>query len=176
MNILSYFKVENFFIYCFLDIYWPKFSLKRLHENLLSCFSRLFYVEEFKIQEDFYQISDLVHIENVFINRSTAIHSTNKSFPEEFLTEYHGSSALLSEKISASGQSVLDNYYRLIHYSQGSNFSGDLNFWILGANYNETSRINVKDDVNCGPISCYEESVKNGQICKPGRFCFSFRF
>ena len=48
----------------------------------------------------------------------------------------------------------------------------DSNLWILGANYNETSRIDVKDDVNCGASSCYEESVENGQICKPGRLCF----
>ena len=130
-----------------------------------SAWCSVFNVEELKIQEDFLQISDLVHTENVFINRSTQSHPTNQSSPEEFLTEYHGSPALLSEKISASGQSVYRIYYWLKYDRKVRNF------WILGANYNETSRINVRDDVNCGTISCYEKSVKNGQICKSGRFC-----
>ena len=168
MNIvvsLFRFKVRKFFTYYFLDIYEPNFSPKRQNEYLLSCFRRLFNVPEFKIQEDFLQISDLVHAENVFINRSTQSHPTNQSSFEEFLTEYHGSPALLSEKISASGESVSIIYYWLKYDRKVRNF------WILGANYNETSRINVRDDVNCGTISCYEKSVNNGQICKPGRFC-----
>ena len=156
-------------------------SSQRQNGNLLSCFRHLFDVEEFKIQEDFLQISELVYTENAFINRPTLIDSTNRSlshtylnvpditeeevlFYETVLTEYFGRPALLSEKISASRESVLYIYHRLL------NFTGGLDFWILGASYNDTLRIDGKDDVKCGAHSCYEQSLKSGKICKPGLY------
>ena len=87
-------------------------SSQRQNGNLLSCFRILFDVEEFKIQEDFLQISELVYTENAFINRPTLIDSTNRSlshtylnvpditeeevlFYETVLTEYFGRPAVV---------------------------------------------------------------------------------
>ena len=138
-------------------------------------------MEEFKIQEDFLQMSELAETENAFINRSTPIDSTNRSlsyiysnvpdvtnkdvfFMQERFIEYFGSPALLSEKISALNESVLDVW------AFKGNFAGELDSWILGASYNDTLRINAKDEVKCGAHSCYEESLKSGKICKPGLY------
>ena len=149
-------------------------------------------MEEYKIHEDFIQISELVDTENAFINRSPPIDSTNRSFSEctdlilevpdekneevlfyeRFFTEYLGSPALLSEKISASLESVLLVYQSLINCEKKGirigDFAGELDFWILGASYNDTLRIDANDDMKCGAHSCYEQILKSGKICKPG--------
>ena len=126
---------------------------------------------EFEIQEDFLQISELVFTESISVYRSKSFGHTKQSSPKEFLTRYHGSPALCSEEIFASGQSVLSIYRRLKYYNgQATNYFAEIDFWILGANYNETLRIDAEDGVNCGEISCYKKSVENGQICKSGRF------
>ena len=172
-------------------IFLTRISSQRQNENLLSCFSTLFGVKEFEIQEDFLQISELVHIENAFINRPPSINFTNQSlsntylnipnvtekevlYHERFFTEYFGSPALLSERISASRESVLSIYYFLIEGGKEAirigNFAGELDFWILGASYNDTVRFDANDDVKCGAHSCYEQSLKSGKICKPGLY------
>ena len=150
-------------------------------------------MEEFEIQEDFLQISELVDTENGFINRPTPSNSTKRSlsntylnvpnvtddvvlFYERFFTEYHGSPAILSEKASASGLSVLAIYFDLADYGQESvrigNLAGEVDFWILGASYYDTLRIDAKNDLKCGAHSCYEQSLKTGKICKPGFYFF----
>ena len=154
-------------------------------------------MEEFKIQEDFLQISELVDTKNAFINRSTLIDSTNRSmsntylnllnitaeevlFYERFFTEYFGSPALLSEKISAACESVLFIYETLINYEKKSihtsNLAEKLDFWILGASYNDSLSIDSNNDVKCGANSCYEQSLKSGKICKPGLYSSSILF
>ena len=146
-------------------------------------------MEEFKIQEDFFHISELVESENAFINRTTQIDSITRSlsntylnvpyltdedvlFYERFFTEYLGSPALLSEKLFASRQSVLFVYQALISWGSMSinngNFAEEMDFWILGSSYNDTLRIDANDDVKCGAQSCYEQSLESGKICKPG--------
>ena len=129
---------------------------------------------EFEIQEDFLQISELVFTESISVYRSKSFGHTKQSSPKEFLTEYHGSPALCSEEIFASGQSVLSIYQRLNpDIVQATNFFvvyNIIDFWILGANYNDTLRIDEEEGVYCGEISCYKKSVENGQICKSGRF------
>ena len=139
---------------------------------MLSCLSTLFGVAEFEIQEDFLQISELVYTEKISVNRSTSL-EPKKSFifNKLLLPKYHGSPALYSEEIFASGLSVLGIYQFLKNYRLDINSSDELDFWILGDNYNDTSRIDAEDGVNCGEMSCYEKSVENGKICKSGRFC-----
>ena len=44
----------------------------------------------------------------------------------------------------------------------------EIGFWILGASYNDTLRIDANFDLRCGENSCYEQSLKRGKICKPG--------
>ena len=102
-----------------------------------------------------------------------------------FYTEYQGSSALLSENIFASKWSVYpifikfyddwkyadDRKYYDDSFSQSLNH-GFLNktfVWILGANFNDTSKIDARKGLKCSEYSCYEKSLENGKICTPGR-------
>ena len=108
----------------------------RQTENLVSCLSTLFGVDEFEIQEDFLQISELVTTENTYMNRLTPVDPTDQFSPQlyfkfdyfdlmkpldynmymtyesntlpngTFLIGYLGSPAILSEEISALGESV----------------------------------------------------------------------
>ena len=146
--------------------------------------SVLFDVDTFEIQEDFLQISELVNTEKAFMNRSTPVDSSGQFSPENYLTdvsglsyktfftEYQGSPAILSEKISALGESVLEIYNRLGFYQFSSNVPEEKDFWILGADYNYISAMDGKNGVKCGASSCYEQSLRSGKICKPGRFRF----
>ena len=127
-------------------------------------------------------MSELVHTKNAYISRPAPIDSINRSLSdtylkvtdksvwfyeyERFFTDYFGSPALLSEKMSASRQCVL-TIYRNIRFV-GKKFFRGLDFWILGASYNDTIRIDANDGVKCGKHSCYEKSLKSGKICKPG--------
>ena len=145
-------------------------------------------MEEYKIQEDFLQISELVDTEYGFINRSTPIFPNNRSLSETYLfkflpdelalhyesffTEYHGSPALLSEKISASGESFLFIYKQLKYWQEYYNIYEEMDFWILGASHKNPLRFYSKNDVECGGHSCYEQSLKSRKICKPGMFFF----
>ena len=176
-------------------------SFLRQYENLLSCFSTLFGVEEFKIQEDVLQISELVNTENHFRSRSTPFdpidipHPRNKSktllksfsrfwnIDQSFFTEYRGSLALLSEKFEESeeigrpnehwgSKSPLAAYLWLKYYAEWEKFPLKNGFWILGASYNY-SLINAIDDIKYGKHSFYEQSLKTGKICKRGTSCFS---
>ena len=45
-------------------------SFQSVEANCLSCLSTLFALEEFKIYEDFLQLSDLVEAEKIFVNRT----------------------------------------------------------------------------------------------------------
>ena len=44
--------------------------------------------------------------------------------------------------------------------------------WFLGADIIDIFKINSKDEVRCGENSCYEESLRQGKICKQGRLNF----
>ena len=74
--------------------------------------------------------------------------------------------ALLSKNIFDSGES-LHYIYRDIHDQ-----IEDIDVWILGANFNDTTKIDAKKSLKCGYYTCYEKSLENGKICKPGRFIF----
>ena len=71
--------------------------------------------------------------------------------------EYLGSPALLSEIIKAYGESILFIYRLLNDFREPSNATG-MDFWILGASYNDTSTINAIKNVKCGANSCYEKA------------------
>ena len=161
-----------------MSIYSSVFYIRQ-YENLLSCFSTLFDVEEFKIQKDFLLISELVNTENHFRSRSTPMDSTNHSLPDfneflqendldlvykTFFTEYRGFPALLSEKCSDSNESPMKPFVRVTDFLEKKN-----GFWILGASYNYSS-INKINDVEYGEHSLYEQSLKTGKICKRGTF------
>ena len=184
---LNRFALNNFLVLLrSVKIIYKEYQ--RQKDHLLSCFSTLFDVEEFKIQEDFLQISELVYTKSSFMNRSRPLNSTNRSLPDTYLfdflpedlavryqtffTEYRGSPALLSEKISVSGESVLLIYLWLKYYEEVSNFPVKKDLWILGASYNYSLSIKAKDDVKYGEHSFYEQSLKTGKICKPGMFFF----
>lgn len=153
-----------------IDIH-RKIFFQREQENLLSCLSTLFDVEEFKIQEDLIQISELVYIDRYFINRSTSLNQTDHSLPESykrFFTEYLGSPALLSEAMSGSGVSTGESFIKdRLNYWQPR-----MGFWSLGASYYDTLRIDAKSDLRCGEHSCYEQSLKRRKICKPGMLLY----
>ena len=85
---------------------------------------------------------------------------------EPLFTEYLGSLAFLSEKFSAFGRSILNIYHEMV-FTTGYNFLLDRpywypprkrDFWILGASYNYTLRIDAKNDLTCGAHSCYEKT------------------
>ena len=161
-----------------------KVSYQRQNANLQSCLSKLFGVDEVKVQEDFLQISELVNTENHFMSRSTTnyLPSENQTTldPEQFFTEYLGGLAFLSEKFSAFDIFILDQYHSLVFDADHSRpldidthfltIAEKMGVWILGASYNYTLRIDAKNDLKCGAHSCYEETLKNGKICKPGIF------
>ena len=178
-----------------------KVSYLRQNANLQSCLSVLFGVDEFKIQEDFLQISELVDTENHFMSRSTT-HTdlidnptvnylidtdSELGFLLTFFTEYLGSLAIYSETFSAFGESILSFYdsfvsqsgSSLLHIISDTQFSTHLEkmgVWILGASYNYTLRIDAKNNIKCGAHSCYEQTLNSGKICKPGKFlCYAFK-
>ena len=62
-----------------------KKSFQSLEGNFLSCLSTLFFVEEFKIYEDFLQLSDLVETKRVFVDRKEL--STNGKVKFFFITQ-----------------------------------------------------------------------------------------
>ena len=45
-------------------------SLRSFEANCFLCLSTLFALEEFKIYEDFIQVSDLVEAQKIYVNRS----------------------------------------------------------------------------------------------------------
>ena len=166
-----------------------KVFYSRQNAHLQTCFDKLFGVDELMIQEDFLQISELVNTESHFMNRSTTDTDLIDYLPwdeenelylihEPLVTEYLGSLAFLSEKFSAVGRSILSIYHDMV-FETGYNFLLDRqfwypprkrDFWILGASHNYTLRIDAKNDLKCDAHSCYEETLKSGNICKPGIF------
>ena len=41
--------------------------------------------------------------------------------------------------------------------------------WILGASFNSTSEFESHDNFKCDEDSCYEKSISERKICKPGK-------
>ena len=155
------------------DFNSQKSSFKRLEGDLLSCLTSLFAVQEFKIYEDFLQISELVVIEQSFKNRSITPNESiyiNYDMTNEFVNEYgiqyFDRPAILSEKVHAKGEefnTVLRSFN--LFYTD---------FWILGNSYNETLKIFSRRDKRCSEDSCYDKSLKEGRICHPGTFCLYY--
>ena len=48
-------------------------------------------------------------------------------------------------------------------------------FWILGASYNRTSKIEPAARSKCGGDFCYRKSMDENKICKPGKLFFFMR-
>ena len=69
--------------------------------------------------------------------------------------------AVLSEEVDNLGYKVdqlLDKYaYNLNE------------IWILGASFNSTSEFASHNKFKCGEDSCYEKSISERKICKPGK-------
>ena len=78
------------------------------------------------------------------------------------VTDYRGHPSLLSEKMHSLGE-VLSSYLILFE-----RYFGD--FWILGTDFYDLSKISSKQGVECGEFSCYEKSSREGKICKQGTF------
>ena len=141
-----------------------KVSYPSENANLQSCLSILFDVDEFEIQEDFLQISELVNTENHFMSRSTTEtdlidylpweemrESEQLSHYEPLFTEYLGSLAFLSEKFFAFGRSISFIYHLMVFTVDNDMWGrhpywthpGKMDFWILGASYNYTHSIDA---------------------------------
>ena len=99
------------------------------------------------------------------INISELLNDTVEEFDGNFYTEYRGSSAILSENIFALSDSVHYIYRKALI----EGFLKEKDVWILGANFNDTSKIDARKSLKCGEYSCYEKSLENGKICTPGR-------
>ena len=102
------------------------------------------------------------------INISELLNHTVGDFNDSFYTEYQGSSAILSENIFALSDSV-HYIYRKLYNAWFEGFSKEKDVWILGNNFNDTSKIDARKSLKCGEYACYEKSLKNGKICTPGR-------
>lgn len=182
---------NTFFIIFNSDTIVQSIFDERQNENLVFCLKALFEVEEVTIQEDFLQISELVQTEKYFMNRSLPMKLIeNLTIPtlsipssiyrylgeshQSFFTEYVDTSALLSENFFSSSRSVMYTAYELTHSPQllyaPWHDPVKRDFWILGANFDEISRIDSKKGLKCGAKSCYEMSLESGKICKPGKF------
>ena len=152
------------------DFHSQKSSFKRLEGDLLSCLTSLFAVQEFKIYDDFLQLSELVIIEESFNNRSITLNESiymNNYITNEYVNEYgiqyFDRPAILREKVHANGEEFKTVFgeFRLFY----------TDFWILGNSYNETLKILSKKDKRCSEDSCYDKSLEEGRICHPGTFC-----
>ena len=138
----------------------------------MSCLTSLFGVQEFKIYDDYLQISELVVIKEFFKNRSITsnesiiMNEETNEYVNEYGVEYFDRPAILREKVHAKNEKfkfVLEQYKYLY-----------TDFWILGDNYNETLEIISKKDMRCSGESCYDKSLQKGEICQPGTFCQCF--
>ena len=91
-----------------------------------------------------------------------------EEFNGTFYTEYLGSSAILSENIFAFSDSV-HYIYRKLYDAYFEGLMKEKDVWILGANFNDTLKIDARKSLKCGEYSCYEKSLETGKICTPGR-------
>ena len=86
--------------------------------------------------------------------------------------EYFNVPAVLSEEVDYLGyfvaykvsQSIRD-YPGWIGSYRGRYDEG----WILGASFNSTSEFESHDNFKCDEDSCYEKSISERKICKPGK-------
>ena len=84
----------------------------------------------------------------------------------EYLTEYQDIPAILSEKFYGveGAKSVHSTYLDF------TTIYGITDVWLLGADYDDILRIDAKRTIKCGEYSCYEKSLKESKIYKPGTF------
>ena len=125
----------------------------------------MFGIEEYKIYEDFIQLSELVEVKNVFINRTELYASSNGTY----IGEYFGVPAILSEEVLSSGPytSIYDAFNDVPYRWN--------RVWILGASFNKTSQLDSNDKCKCGENSCYGQSLDELKICKPGKLLSSIK-
>ena len=76
------------------------------------------------------------------------------------ILKYLGLPALLSEEVHSLGKSI--------QWTWDNELNRTTNFWVLGASFNET-RILSNSRIKCDEISCYEKSLSERKICKPGK-------
>ena len=151
--------------------------------NFISCLSVLFDVEEFKIYDDFLKLPELVNIEKKFVNRSklsaagTEINSTIdipdriKNLIERFagIGEYDGGPVLLSEQAFESNYLILDLLNALVCQLRSW---GNYEIWILGSSYDSITNIESNTSIMCGVEPCFDKSLNERKICKPGSLIF----
>lgn len=121
------------------------------------------------IYEDFLEINELVETETYFKNRSKPLNIDIGDFDKIYLTNYHNVTAFLIENVITSEES-LSNLYRKIWNLEEFEQKIQTKKWFLGANNVDVSNINSKKKLRCGQYSCYEKSLREGKICKQGKF------
>ena len=81
--------------------------------------------------------------------------------------EYFNVPAVLSEEVDYLGYSVEEKVYDLVVYGENGKYFNEI--WILGGSFNSTSEFESHDKLKCGEASCYEKSITEKKICKPGK-------
>ena len=143
----------------------------------------LFDFEEFKIYDDFLKLPELINIEKKFVNRSklsTAGTDKNSTIdiPDRIknmietlpgIGEYDGGPVLLSEQAFESNYLILDLLNALV--CQLRSF-GNYEIWILGSSYDSITNIESNTSIMCGGEPCFDKSLNERKICKPGSLIF----
>ena len=75
--------------------------------------------------------------------------------------------AVLSEEVDYLGYSVEEKVYDLVVYGENGKYFNEI--WILGASFNSTSEFESNNKFKCGEDSCYQKSITERKICKPGK-------
>ena len=81
--------------------------------------------------------------------------------------EYFNVPAVLSEEVDYFGYYVEERVHELLYYSENGSYINEI--WILGASFNSTSEFESHDNFKCDEDSCYEKSISERKICKPGK-------
>ena len=152
--------------------------------NFISCLSVLFDVEEFKIYDDFLKLPELVEIEKEFFNRSELVNGTEMNttidIPNRLqkfigsnvaIGDYDVGSVLLSEQAFKSNKRILELLYELVFWLRPS---GNFQIWILGGSYDSITNIESNTSIMCGGEPCFDKSLNERKICKPGALIFLF--
>lgn len=85
--------------------------------------------------------------------------------------EYDGVPAVLSEQALESDKLVLD-VVKDLTCTSGQGSSENDQIWILGASYDSITNIESNNAVMCGEESCFDKSLIERKICKPGPLIF----
>lgn len=83
--------------------------------------------------------------------------------------EYDGGPVLLSEQAFESNQLILELLYSLVCQLRSW---GNYQIWILGASFDSITNIESNTSLMCGGESCFDKSLNERKICKPGSLPF----